>query len=189
MKKTFIFGFVIFSFYLLTANAQTSTEQCMIRGWVQDKELRKSIHIYKVPSFIYAGTHNDPFNGFLDNSTEAGEEKPVEIIGYKSTKRDGKWIEIRKATDANGKILFEGDGWIETERVTARVHSSNGEPANLYSTPNSSGKKIGKIPDKTLLTIVGFDCFGLKIKYKNKTGWLTHEQICGDPFTLCELKK
>lgn len=165
--------------------AQKTSEKCMIRGWVQDKELRKSISLYKVPDSMYVATHNDGIVGAIDNSTEQGEEKPIEIIGFKSVPRDGQWVELRKATDLNGNILFEGDGWIEAERVTARVWSSDGKAAVLYSLPKLSSKKIGTIPNKTLLSIIGFDCFGLKVKYKGKIGWLSRNNICGNPFTLC----
>ncbi|HRH46354.1 MAG TPA: SH3 domain-containing protein [Pyrinomonadaceae bacterium] len=185
MKKIISIIPVIIVLGLSIVSAQKAVEKCMIRGWVQDKELRKSIHIYKVPSWIYAGTHNDPFNGYLDNSLEPGEEKPVEIIGFKSVPSDGQWIELRKATDINGKVLFDGDGWIEAERVTAKVWSSDGKAAVLYSLPKLSGKKIGTIPNNTFLTITGFDCFGLKVKYKGKTGWLSRNNICGNPFTFC----
>lgn len=185
MKRAFILGLIVFNFGLPAVFARKINEQCMIRGWVQDKDLRKDIMIYQVPSFIYAGTHDDPFVGYLDNSTEPGEEKTVEIIGYKGTPRDGKWIKIRKATDSKGNTLFDGVGWLDAKRVTAGVWNPNGKSAVLYQLPRLSSKKMIMIPNKTLLEIVGFDCFGLKVKYQGKTGWLSRENICGNPAALC----
>lgn len=186
MKSTKFIGFIfLLSFISFSAVAQSVNEKCVIRGWVQDKEPRKDISIYKVPSWKIAGTTNDPFNGYLDNSTEPGEEKSVEIIGFKAVPGEWQWIKIRQATDLDGKILFQGDGWIPFERVTAKVQSPNGKAVPFYSQPRNSGKKVGTIPDKTLLTIIGFDCFGLKIKYRKKTGWLSAKNICGNPVTTC----
>lgn len=186
MKSTkFIVFIILLSFASFSAVAQSVNEKCAIRGWVQDKELRKDISIYKVPDLKIAGTTNDPFNGHLNNSTEPGEQKPVEITGFKSVPGEWQWIKIRMATDLSGKILFQGNGWIPSERVTAKVQSPAGKAVALYSQPRKSSKKVGTIPDKTLLTIIGFDCFGLKVKYRKKTGWLAAENICGDPVNTC----
>jgi hypothetical protein len=184
MNKLITIIFMIFTFGLSGAFAQKTETKCMIRGWVQDKEPRKSISLYKVPDPMYVATHNDGIVGAIDNSTEQGEEKPVEIIGFNTYPE--KLIRIRKATDLSNKILFEGDGWIEAERITARAWSSDGKALTLYSKPRLSSSKIGTIPNKTFLKIIGFDCFGLKVNYKGKSGWLSAKQICSDPRGGCQ---
>ncbi|MEQ1765830.1 MAG: SH3 domain-containing protein, partial [Methylotenera sp.] len=118
-----------------------------------------------------------PIVGSLDNSTEPGEEKPVEIIGFKLHPQAGKWIEIRKATDLTGKVLFAGDGWIPFERVIAQAWSPDKKVVPLYSQPKLSSKKVRTIPAQTSLTIIGFDCFGLKVRYKGQSGWLSADNI------------
>jgi hypothetical protein len=186
MKKIALIIFVVTVISLQAIFAQQISDKCVIRGWVQDKEPRKSISLYKLADPNYVATHNDGIVGNLDNSTERGEEKPVEIIGYNAVAADWKLLRIRKATDLSGKVLFDGDGWIESERVTAKVSTADKQAAVMYSQPRSTSRKVGTIPDQTSLTIIGFDCFGLKVKYNGRSGWLETKNICGDPQGHCQ---
>jgi hypothetical protein len=185
MKTKRIFGLIIvLAIVCLSAPAQTAAGKCMIRGWVRDAEPRKDIYIYNGPGQI------DPFTpyeiiGHLDNSTEPGEEKLVEIIGFKLHPRAGKWIEIRRAADLSEKALFEGNGWIPAERVVVSARSLDGKAVSFYSGPRPTSKKVGLIPAGTTFSVSGFACFGLKVRYRGKTGWLPAANICEKPDSKC----
>jgi hypothetical protein len=187
MKTEHIFGLIIaLAIVCLSAPAQTKNERCAIRGWVRDAEPRKDIYIYNGPGQINPFTPYDII-GHLDNSTEPGEEKIVEMIGFKLHPRAGKWIEIRRAADLSEKVLFTGNGWIPAERVVVSARSLDGKAVSFYSKPRPTSKKVGAIPDGTSLSVSGFACFGLKVRYRGKAGWLPAANICHKPDSSCGL--
>lgn len=175
MKKAIIFISLLATFGLSVVFAQD--DNCVQKGWVQDKGLEKDISVREKPS------STGKVIGKIPIAKEDEEETIVEIIGYS----DG-WLKIQKAYSIEDKVIFQGIGWIRAKSVTANVQRPDGnskKSATLYSQPKSTSKKVGTIPSETLIQIVGFDCFGLKVIYKGKAGWLSRKDICGNPVTTC----
>ena len=162
--------------------AQKVDETCSIKGWIEDKELHKDIFVHETPSPLGKTIGELPFG------MEEEDQMIVEIIGYTKGEYTNGWLKILKAVTVEDKVIFEGIGWIPALRVSANVQRPDGnskKSATLYSQPKSSSKKVGTIPSETLIDIIGFDCFGLKVIYKGKKGWLSRKDICGNPVTTC----
>lgn len=161
----------------LAANAQTVDEKCAIQAWIGEGKFNKYIFIHATPS---------PSSKVVGEIPDMGDEEvepTVEIIGYSNG-----WLKIRKAYNSEFETVFEGTGWIPAERVTTRAQRLDGnlkKGVTLYAKPSSSSKKLGTVPNEKYVKIIGFDCFGLKVKYKNKTGWVRSDQLCGNPVTTC----
>jgi hypothetical protein len=163
--------------YRLTLSIFAQSDECAIKAWVEDKELEKDIFIHDKPDTLAK------IIGEIPVASEDGEEIIVEIIGYSTG-----WLKIRKAVTIEDKIIFEGKGWIRAGRVSANVQRPDGNSkkgAILYAQAKKSSKTVGTIPSETLIDIIGFDCFGLKVKYKGKIGWIQKDHICGNPVTTC----
>lgn len=170
MKNIFILIILFFAFGL-TAFAQD--DKCVHYGWVEDKD-PKGTNIRDSASL------KGKIIGKIPHAKDDGEQAILEIIGYSNG-----WLKIRFAESVDGTTFFKGTGWISAKKVTSTVETNTNKPAILYSSPKKSSKKIGKIPSDTLINIVGFDCFGFKVSYKGKTGWLNAEDTCGNPVTTC----
>ena len=177
MNKIIVVTLIVLTFGLSGIFAQKVDEKCAINGWIEDKEVNKDIFVHETASPLGKTI------GELEFGMQDEEQIIVEIIGY--TKG---WLKIRKAVNVEDKVIFEGIGWIPAGRVSANVQRPDGnskKSATLYSQPKTSSKKVGTIPSETLIDIIGFDCFGLKVIYKGKTGWLSRNNICGNPVTTC----
>lgn len=177
MRKYLCSILVAITFSVSAIFAQGVSDKCAIKAWVEDKVLIKDIFVHESPDTTSKNIGEIPF------VMEDGEETIVEIIGYKNG-----WLQIRKATSLEDHNLFQGSGWIPASRVTANVQRPDGnsrKTAPLYSRPSLSSKKTGTIPSETLVKIIGYNCFGLKVRYKGKTGWLPKTYICGNPVTTC----
>ena len=175
MKKAIIFIILLATFGLSVVFAQDNS--CVHEGWVINKKLGKDFSVRDNPS------PSGKIIGNIPLVTEDDEETTVEIIGYSNG-----WLKIQKAHSIDEKVIFQGIGWISAKRVTAVVQRPDGnskKSATLYSQPKSSSKKVGTIPSDELIDIIGFDCFGLKVIYKGKKGWLSQKDICGNPVTTC----
>ncbi len=166
---SFVFLIFIFS---VSASAQTTDEQCVQYGWVEDKDPNGTT-VRDKPGLKGNVLAVLPF------PKEVEETVTVEIIGYSNG-----WLKIRLAVNGNGKI-FEGAGWILAKKVKARVETNNSKPATMFALPKKTSKKAGTIPDEENLTIVGVSCFGFKVSYNRKTGWLSTDDYCGNPLTTC----
>ena len=177
MKKCIFSIFIAVAFSGAAIFAQGASDKCAIKAWVEDKVLIKDIFVHAAPDTTSKIIGEIPF------VTEDGEETIVEIIGYKNG-----WLKINRATDLEDMIVFQGAGWIPASRVTANVQRPDGnsrKTTSLYSGPSVSSKKVGTIPSETLVKIIGYNCFGLKVKYNGKTGWLPKNNMCGNPVTTC----
>lgn len=159
----FIFGSAVFG----------QNEKCSHGGWVEDKD-PKGTNIRDAPSL------KGKIIGNIPHAEDDGEQAMLDIIGYSNG-----WLKIRFAETVNGDQLFNKTGWISAKMVTANVETGSSKPAVLYALPKRSSRKIGTIPNDTLIRIVGFDCFGFKVSYKGKTGWLKADDVCGNPVTTC----
>lgn len=173
MKKAIIFIFTISIFAVSTAFAQKIDERCIQSGWVTDDD-RNGTNVRAAPSLKGKVIEVIPY------PEEDFETRTVEIIGYSNG-----WLKILLGEVKNGKISDEDVGWISAKKVTATVETNDTKPAPLYSQPSKKSKKIGTIPDQESLTIVGVSCFGFKVAYKGKTGWLSSDHYCGNPLTTC----
>jgi len=98
------------------------------------------------------------------------------------------WVKIGGATKVAGGSVFNGIGWVSAKMiaVSAKGEDDYDAPSPLYEKTSKSSKKVGAIPSgTTTMQIVGYHCFGLKVIYKGKTGWLSAGNICGSPVTNC----
>ncbi len=169
MKKTFLFVVVC----ALVGAVVPVSGQCSLSGWVEDKD-RGGTNVRATPAANAKVVKIFPF------AKEDGEQAMVDIIGY-----SGGWLKIRSAETVDGTELLKEPAWISAKLVTASVETDTNKPATLYSTPSRRGRKVGTIPTEAPIRIAGFDCFGFKVTYKGKTGWLSKEDTCGSPVTTC----
>ena len=114
-------------------------------------------------------------------STE-DDEIIVRVVGYSNG-----WLKISGTVEVSGNRSFSDIGWVSAKLIATGTKGDKDyeAPAPLYEKPSKSSKKIGSIPSGTAVQIISFDCFGGKINYKGKTGWLSIENICGNPETNC----
>lgn len=174
--KIFLIAILIGS-SVLSGIAQVVDERCVMQAWIGEGKPNKYIFIHEAPN---------PSSKVLGEIPDMGDEEveaTVEIIGYSNG-----WVKIRKAQDSDFETVFEGTGWIPAERVTTRAQRLDGnlkKGVTLYAKPSSSSRKLGTVPNEKYVKIVGYDCFGLKVKYKNIIGWVSKDQLCGNPVTTC----
>jgi hypothetical protein len=158
--------------------------QCSIGAWVEDPELPKATtKVHKAPSLTSEALADIPFAG-----DEEDDQAMIEITGYSAAKVDRYWtgwVRISSAVTVGGAELFSGDGWIPSDRVRVNVQTPTNKPAPLYSAPKKGSKRIGTIPTETFVKIVGFNCFGFKVRYNGKVGWVVKAMTCGNPVTTC----
>lgn len=170
MKKITISAILLLLFSLAII---AQDDKCVHSGWVEDKD-PKGTNIRNSPSL------QGKIIGNVPHAKDDGEQAMLEIIGYSKG-----WLKIRLAESIDGTTFFKGIGWISAKKVTASVETNMGKAAPLYSSPKKSSKKTGTIPGETLFNIIGFHCFGFKVSYKGKTGWISAEDYCGNPVTTC----
>lgn len=174
MKRILILGLIFFLFGLWTVSAQKMSDDHSIGAWVEDKELEKDIFIRDKPG---------GFGKMLGEIPAVMNDDDKVIVGITGFSKG--WLRIQTAIKKDDTVIFEGDGWIKANRVNAAVYSRNGKAAAVYSLAKLKSKKVGTIPNKAIFEVIGFSDFGLKIRYKEKSGWLSRDNICGNPFTLC----
>lgn len=163
-----------FNTEVATLSAQTT--ECSFSAWVIDKDVN-GLNVRETP-----GT-NGNIIGKLKYANDDDEIVMVRIIGYSNG-----WVKINGAETVGGEEQFSGIGWVSAKMVTISTEQHNGnagKPVPLYIQPKTSSKKVGTIPSDVNVQIVGFDCFGLKVTYKTKTGWLSANDMCGNPVTTC----
>lgn len=143
-------------------------QKCSHDAWVQDND-PNGTNVRAAPSLTAKVIQVFP-------SVEAtGEDIDLTLVGYKNG-----WFEILLGGSGREK------GWISARKVAISVENQTGKPATLYSSPSKSSRKAGKIPnDAADFELIGFDCFGLKIKYRRIVGWLSKDDMCGNPRTTC----
>ena len=172
MKRTLLF-LVLCALAGVGVPVWAQKGQCTHSGWVQDKD-KTGTNIRATPSTNGKVVTVFPF------PKEDGEQVIVDTIGY-----DNGWLKIGRAETVDGTNLLNKAAWISGKMVTASVETKNSKPATLYAAPTRKSRKVGTIPNDTLIAIAGFDCFGFKVTYKGKTGWLSSEDTCGNPVTTC----
>lgn len=170
MKRTILCSIV---YALAAISGPAQDKQCPLGAWVADKD-KNGTNVRATPSARGAIVKLFPF------AKDEGEEVMVDVVGF-----ENGWLKIRSADTVDGTSLLTEPAWISAKLVTANVETNTGKPATLYATPSRKARKVGTIPSDTLIAIAGFDCFGFKVTYKGTTGWLSREDICGNPVTTC----
>lgn len=173
---------VIFTIFLLglmlvsVASAQTVESNCPLKAWVIDKDVN-GLNVRDKP---------DIKGKIIDTLKYANDDDEIVIVtinGYSNG-----WVNITDAQTVSGEEQFSGTGWVSAKMVTVRTQrldGNNKKSVAIYARPTEKSKKAGTIPNEEYVEIVGFDCFGFKVKYKSKTGWLSTDDMCGNPVTTC----
>ena len=175
-KRILIIAFII-SVFTVSAFSQKTVETCSIKTWIEDPEIPKiDDRLRAQPKYESKSLMEIPF------AFESGDETEVEIVGFSNG-----YVKVRKAFNEKHKINFNGKGWIWANRIAVKLKHENEKAVNLYALPKSTSKKIGKILDENYsdFIIIGFDCFGLKVEYNRKKGWISKKDICGN-LTECQ---
>jgi hypothetical protein len=181
MSKFIVIISIVFTFGLSAVSAQKNNERCAINAWVEDRELPKiDDKIRSQPKSSSKSLLEIPF------VAEDEQIVKLEIIGYSN-----KYLKIQKATDMQGKTIFQGVGWIRASRVgigILRADKNMEKKVVRYASPSFSSKKVAAISNlpKDYL-IQGFNCFGLKIYDfdTEKSGWIPRESLCEKPEAPC----
>lgn len=167
MKKTSIFLMI----FILCANVFAQKQRCSIDAWVQDDD-PQGTNVRNAPNLKGKIIETFP------SVAVTGEDIDLTLIGYQNG-----WLKIELSGDKKNGFKT---GWISAKKVAVAIESGTLKPAKLYAFPKRSSRRIGTIPnDASVFEIVGFDCFGLKIKYKDISGWLSKDELCGNPRTTC----
>ncbi len=114
---------------------------------------------------------------------EDGEIVTVSVVGYSNG-----WVKILSAATVDGETLFSGEGWITAKAVVFRTERPDGNSKKtvaLYSRASKSSRVAVRIPSEANVRIVGFSCFGPKVTRNGRSGWLSTEDLCGNPVTTC----
>lgn len=169
MKRLAILTLLIFIFDL---SAFAQNEKCVQRVWVEDKD-PKGTNIRDAPSI------KGKIIDVIPRATDEEPEGSIDVVAYSNG-----WLKTVWTETVNGKDVRKF-GWISAKKVGFSIEVKSGGPAPLYSSPSRSSKKIASVPETASFTIVGIGCFGFKISYKGKTGWLWEGDTCGNPLTTC----
>ncbi len=162
-------------------SVQNGASVCAVNAVVGDSEIPRDIYIHKAPN------STSETLGEIPALAEVDEFPTVEIIGYSKG-----WMKTQKALTFKNEVIFAGIGWIPAKRIALyvrRVDGNTDKDVTIFALPKKSGKTIGTIPTAPdfnyVSDVVGFDCFGLKVTHKDKTGWISKENICGNSVTTC----
>lgn len=172
MKKAIILGLLVLTFSLSGAFAQDNN--CVHYVWVEDKD-PKGTNIRDIPSI------KGKIIDVIPQVTEGDEpERTIEVFGYSNG-----WLKMRWTENVTGKENTKF-GWISAKKVDFAIENKSGlRSVPLYSSDSRQSKKITSVPDTAQFDIVGLSCFGFKISYKGKTGWIWEGDTCGNPVTTC----
>lgn len=169
MKKILILAILI-SF--LGSNIFAQSGKCVQRVWIEDDD-PKGTNIRNAPSI------KGKIIDVIPPATDDEPEGSIDVVAYSNGWLKTVWTETVKGKDVN---KF---GWIFAKKVGFAIEVKSGGPASLYSSPSRSSKKIASVPETASFTIIGISCFGFKISYKGKIGWLWEGDTCGNPLTTC----
>lgn len=169
MKKVITTITILFIFGL-TSFAQN--DKCVQRVWVEDKD-PKGTNIRDIPSI------KGKIIDVIPRATDEDPEGSIDVVVYSNG-----WLKTVWTETVNGKDVHKS-GWISAKKVGFSIEVKSGGPAPLYSSPSRKSKKIASVHETASFTIVGIGCFGFKISYKGKIGWLWQGDTCGNPLTTC----
>ena len=169
---------------LAAALPLTVAAQCSIGAWAEDPEIPKATtKVHRSPKLTSKELADIPFAG-----DEDGDQAILKVTGYSPARVDRfwtGWVRISEATTVDGKELFKGDGWIPANRVRTNVQTPTNKAAVIYNSPSKKAARAGTIPTESMVEIIEFNCFGFKVRYKQKAGWLPKNSSCANPVTTC----
>jgi uncharacterized protein YgiM (DUF1202 family) len=93
----------------------------------------------------------------------------------------GSWVMIENAETLSSAETFSGQGWV----FASMLGTSTRMKSKLYASASLKGKTLATIPGEEELIILGCSAGWVKVKYKNKQGWLAPGDQCGNPVTTC----
>ncbi len=163
--------------FVSVVSAQTVEADCEHSAWVIDKDVN-GLNVRDKPSI----------NGKIIDTLKYAADDDDKIVTVTITGYSNGWVKISKAETVGGNEEFSGIGWISAKMVTVSTQRKDGNSEKsvaIYARPDAKSKKVGTIPNEVDVEIVGFDCFGFKVKYKKQTGWLSTFDMCGNPVTTC----
>jgi hypothetical protein len=167
---------MIFLLLLLTvtSSAFAQNSNCTLGAWVEDKD-PAGTNIRESAGTTAKIVANVPY------AKEDGETAMLDVIGYSNG-----WLKVTRAETVDGNSIFKGFGWISAKKVGFAIQNTKGgKNVPLYSRPDRTSKTILQVPETAKFLITGFDCFGFKISYKGKHGWIAKGDSCGNPVTTC----
>lgn len=97
----------------------------------------------------------------------------------------GNWVAISKAEDANGKVVFQGKGWVYASKLGTSTRGYDKKKVTVYSRPDRGRKQVGTIPSSTGVTLLGCQGKWAFVGYQKLQGWLAVDDQCGTPLTTC----
>lgn len=171
------FAFVLFAILVLAGTSAAQDANCAIDAWVEHRDPR-GLNVRAKPDLKAKIVGKLRYDNGDDN-----EIVMVKIVGYAKG-----WVKISGASTVGGDELFSGNGWVTAKAVILRTERPDGNSAKrvaLYSRPSKAGGVASRIPAEVAVRIRGFACFGPKVTYSGKTGWLSREDLCGNPVTTC----
>jgi hypothetical protein len=166
---------VMFVFVIAAALPAAATAQCSLNAWIEDEILPKETMVRERPDSGSKRIGEIPYA-----KADDAEESMIEVTGYSKG-----WLRISSATTIDGTEIFKGEGWIPAQRVRTNVQTPTNKAAPIYVAPSKKSKRAGTLASDSMVEIVGFNCFGFKVRSKGKTGWLPRESSCGNPVTTC----
>ncbi|MGA9378289.1 MAG: SH3 domain-containing protein, partial [Phormidium sp.] len=124
--------------------------------------LEKQVSPYQKVCQIYAYVIDKDPQGL---NVRANPNIKGEILGKLPTNTDavlvdiiasqGNWVEINKAEDASGKVVFQGKGWVYASKLGTSTRGYDKKKVSVYSRPDSGRKEVGTIPSSTQVTLLG----------------------------------
>jgi len=149
----------------------TSTQKaCQIYAYVIDKD-PQGLNVRTKPST------SGEILGKLPTNTDG---VLVDIIASQ-----GNWVAINKAENAEGKVVFQGKGWVYTSKLGTSTRGYDKKKVSVYSRPDTGRKEVGTIPSSTQVTLLGCQGKWAFVGYKKLQGWLAVDDQCGTPLTTC----
>jgi hypothetical protein len=175
---------ILLALFLMVGLPISARSQCSLGAWVEDPELPKATtKVHRQPNLSSRALAEIPFAG-----DEDGDQAILQVTGFSTARVDRYstgWVRVSSAVTVDGKELFKGDGWIPASRVRTNVQTPTNKAALIYNSPSKKASRAGTLPTESMVEIVGFNCFGFKVKHKQKVGWLPREHSCGNPVTTC----
>jgi SH3-like domain-containing protein len=100
------------------------------------------------------------------------------------TGQSGAWFRVSRITDyEDNAVLFRGVGWM---RVSALGTSIANADLRLYARASRRSPRLGRlVPDESQVTLLGCAGHWARVRFRNRTGWLSRGGQCSNPLTTC----
>ncbi len=177
MRKLFTktaakFGvFLVGLMFVSVVSAQYTKTDCPKDAWVINNG--QNVNVRNKPSV----------KGKIINTFKSAKNDDaiviVTIIGYSKD-----WVKIGGSRKVNDDKELLRVGWIPAKMVAVRTQreDNKSDSVSLHAQPMEGSEQIGgKVPNGEIVEIIGVDCFGFKVKYKEQIGWLSTFDMSGFP--------